>query len=127
MKTQSLPNKPDKMSPAGASVRILIQSDTGGMIHSTLEPHQITKAVCHKSVNEFWFVLSGQGEVWRKEGNQEAITELTAGVTIDIPIGTHFQYRNTGNEEFKFICVTMPPWPGHHESIYVAGYWNPTE
>ncbi|MEM7734791.1 MAG: cupin domain-containing protein [Deinococcota bacterium] len=127
MKTQALPAHPDKTSPASAAVRILMQSDTGGMIHSTLRPYQITKAVCHVSVNEFWFILSGEGEIWRKEGSYEEITTLTAGITVDIAKGTHFQYRNTGSETFKFICVTMPPWSGHQESSYVKGYWQPTK
>ncbi len=104
-----------------------MESSTGGMIHSTLKPHQTTKAVCHSTVNEFWYILEGHGEIWRKEGSIEEITSLTSGVAIDIPVGTEFQYRNTGNEKFKFLCITMPPWPGIDESTYVEGYWKPSE
>ncbi len=127
MKTKLLPIHPDKSSPAGAAVRIMMQSSTGGMIHSTLKPHQTTKAVCHSRVNEFWYVLEGHGEIWRKEGELEEVTSLTPGVAIDIDVGTQFQYRNIGTEEFKFICITMPPWSGIYESTYVEGHWEPSE
>ena len=126
MKETTLPDMPDGSSPAGAVIRLLMDSDTGGMIHSTVPSGQINRAVVHATVNEFWYILEGHGEIWRRDHEQERVTTLVPGVSIDIPVGTAFQYRNAGTDPFKFICVTMPKWPGEQESTYVKGIWKPS-
>ncbi|MEA2677734.1 MAG: hypothetical protein QOJ81_1875 [Chloroflexota bacterium] len=55
-----------------------------------------------------------------------SVTPLVPGTTIDIPVGTSFQYRNVSDVDLKFICVSMPPWPGDSEASYVAGIWQST-
>ena len=126
MKTTILPKNPDAKSPAGAEIRYLMSSHTGNMIHSTVPPHQINKAVVHATVNEFWYVLEGHGEIWRNNGIESSVTALVPNTSIDIPVGTAFQYRNVSDADLKFICITMPPWPGDSESTYVEGIWQPT-
>lgn len=126
MKTVTLPTRPDGKSPAGADVRLLIRGERGGMIHSTVPPHQINKATVHATVSEFWYVLEGRGEIWRDDGVEHSITVLVPGTCIDIPVGTAFQYRSVSDVDLKFICVTMPPWPGSTEATYVEGEWEPT-
>ncbi|WP_345300653.1 cupin domain-containing protein, partial [Candidatus Villigracilis affinis] len=126
MKTTMLPEKSDRKSPAGADIRILMDGKTGGMIHSTVPPHQVNKATVHATVSEFWYVLEGHGEIWRDDGKESGVTVLVPGTSIDIPVGTAFQYRNVSDEELKFICITMPPWPGESEATYVKGIWQPT-
>ena len=125
MKTTMLPEKSDRKSPAGADIRILMDGKTGGMIHSTVPPHQVNKATVHATVSEFWYVLEGHGEIWRDDGKESDVTVLVPGISIDIPVGTAFQYRNVSDEELKFICITMPPWPGESEATYVKGIWQP--
>jgi mannose-6-phosphate isomerase-like protein (cupin superfamily) len=126
MKETTLPDAPDAISPAGAEVRLIMNSDTANMIHSTVPPGQTNRAVVHATVSEFWYILEGHGEIWRKDHEQERVTTLVPGVSIDIPVGTAFQYRNVATDPFKFICVTMPKWPGAHESTYVEGIWKPS-
>jgi mannose-6-phosphate isomerase-like protein (cupin superfamily) len=126
MQTRPLPVSPDDQSPAGAEVRYLMGGATGDMIHSTVPPHQVNRATIHATVSEFWYVLSGRGEIWRREGGTEESTILEPGISIDIPVGTAFQYRCIGAEPLRFICVTMPPWPGHHEASLIEGPWAPT-
>ena len=126
MKTTMLPEEPDAKSPAGADIRFLMDGKTGGMIHSTVPPHQINKATVHATVSEFWYVLEGHGEIWRDDGKGSSITVLVPGTSIDIPVGTAFQYRNVSDVELKFICITMPPWRGESEATYVKGIWQPT-
>ena len=109
MKETTLPIEPDAKSPAGADIRFRMDGTTGNMIHSTVPPKQINRAAVHETVSEFWYILEGSGEIWRKDGTDERVTALTAGVSIDIPVGTSFQYRNVGDVPLKFICVTMPP------------------
>ena len=126
MKETELPEQPEAKSPAGADIRFIMDGETGNMIHSTVPPGQINRATVHETVSEFWYVLEGEGEIWRRDGLQERITPLVPGVSIDIPVGTAFQYRNVGAQPLKFICVTMPPWPGDHEASHLPGAWEPT-
>ncbi len=121
-----IPEKPDRKSPAGADIRFIMDGTTGDMIHSTVPPHQINKATVHATVSEFWHVLEGHGEIWRDDGSDNCVTTLTAGTSIDIPVGTVFQYRNVSTVDLKFICITMPPWPGASEATVVDGKWKPT-
>ena len=126
MKTILLPRYPDAKSPAGADIRYLMDSEIGGMIHSTVPPLQINRATVHATVSEFWYVLEGHGEIWRDDGVSSDVTELMPGTSIDIPVGTSFQYRNVSKSELKFICVTIPQWPGELEAKFVDGKWAPT-
>ncbi|MBT8475430.1 MAG: cupin domain-containing protein [Alphaproteobacteria bacterium] len=126
MKQTTLPPLPDATSPAGADIRFIMEGTTGNMIHSTVPPGQINRATVHETVSEFWYILDGKGEIWRRDDTEERITPLVAGVSIDIPVGTVFQYRSTGDTPLKFICITMPPWPGDHEATYLEGAWDPT-
>lgn len=126
MQESTLPPRPDAKSPAGADIRFLMQGPTGNMIHSTVPPGQINRATVHATVSEFWHVLAGQGEIWRRDTQDERVTALRPGVSIDIPVGTAFQYRNCGTDPMQFLCITMPPWPGDHEATHLQGPWVPT-
>ncbi len=126
MKTTMLPAESYAKSPAGADVRFLMDGKTGGMIHSTVPPRQINRATVHSTVSEFWYVLEGHGEIWRDDGDESNIAVLVPGISIDIPVGTAFQYRNVSDVDLKFICITMPPWPGDSEATFVEGIWQHT-
>ncbi|MEP2642338.1 MULTISPECIES: cupin domain-containing protein [Roseobacteraceae] len=126
MKETTLPLTPDATSPAGADIRFIMDGTTGNMIHSTVPAGQINRATIHETVSEFWYVLGGEGEIWRRDGADEKVTRLLPGVSIDIPVGTAFQYRNVGHAPLTFICITMPPWPGDHEASHLEGTWQPT-
>ena len=123
MNTQKIPKEYQHISPAGAEVRLLMNNHLGGMAHCTLKAQTISKAVRHKTVSEFWHILSGIGAIWRKMKIEETITPLIAGTSIDIPLGTDFQY-SSGAEDLVFLCITMPPWQGSDEASYVLqGAW----
>ena len=126
MKTTMLPEHPEGKSPAGADIRFLMANEAGTMIHSTVPAQQINRATVHATVSEFWFVLEGRGEIWRDDGDESCVTELVPGTSVDLPVGTAFQYRNAGDADLRFICVTMPPWPGASEATFVEGAWSPT-
>ena len=126
MKSKTLPEQPDAKSPAGANIRYLMDGVTGNMIHSTVPPHQVNKATVHATVSEFWYILEGQGEIWRNDGVESCVTPLVPGTAIDIPVGTAFQYRNVADIDLKLICIAMPPWPGDQEATYIEGKWQPT-
>ena len=126
MKTTILPANPDDKSPAGADIRYLMDGATGNMIHSTVPPQQINRATVHATVSEFWYILEGHGVIWRNDGINSGVTDLVPGTSIDIPVGTAFQYRNVSDVDLKFICISMPRWPGDSEATFVEGKWQPT-
>ena len=121
-----LPLTRDAVAPDGSDVRVLLQLAGGSMAHFELAPRRTSTAVTHRSVEEIWFVLSGRGEMWRRQGEHEAIVTLQAGVCLTIPHGTHFQFRALGETPLAAVGVTMPPWPGEGEAIVVPGPWTPS-
>jgi mannose-6-phosphate isomerase-like protein (cupin superfamily) len=126
VRTTTFPEQPDAKSPAGADIRYLMDGETGNMIHSTVPPRQVNRATVHATVSEFWYILEGRGEIWRDDGVESGVTVLVPGTSIDIPVGTAFQYRNASDVDLTFICVAMPPWPGESEASFVDGIWEPT-
>ena len=124
--TKQLPAARDVIAPDGLDVRVLLGLARGGMAHFVLAPGQVSTAVTHRTVEEIWYVLSGRGEMWRRQGDREEVVAMTPGVCLTIPLGTHFQFRSLGTEELAAVAVTMPPWPGDGEALVVAGKWQPT-
>lgn len=120
---RSLPQDYDVLAPDGSEVRILASSEKGSMAHFTLPPGQTSQAVAHHTVEEIWFILEGKGQMWRKSAESETIVELTAGLSLTIPVATQFQFRSTGTAPLKAVGVTMPPWPGMDEAYAVPGKW----
>jgi mannose-6-phosphate isomerase-like protein (cupin superfamily) len=125
-KTKRLPVAPDAIAPDGSDVRILLELDGGTLAHFELAPSETSVAVSHQTVEEIWFFLTGRGEMWRKLGDQEEIVPVGSGVSITIPVGTHFQFRSFGYEPLAAIGIAMPPWPGEDEAYEVKGKWTPT-
>ena len=94
------------------------------MAHFTLPPHAVAKAVCHRTVEEVWYFLSGHGRMWRYLDGQEETVAVSAGLSITIPVGTRFQFRSDTHEPLTAVAVTMPPWPGADEAFFVEGPWT---
>ncbi len=122
--TIALPDEPQGLAPDGSAVRLLCRLDGGSMAHFTLDPGGVSVAVAHRTVEEVWYMLSGEGEMWRSHGEREEVTPLRPGISLTIPLGTHFQFRNTGAAPLTFVLVTMPPWPGPDEAFEVDGHWK---
>ena len=124
--TRKLALDADVIAPDGCEVRILVQTPGGSMAHFTLGPGQVARAVAHRTVEEVWYFLSGHGRMWRRRGEQQDTVEVTGGVAVSIPLGTHFQLRNDADEPLAAVAVTMPPWPGEDEAYLVEGKWPAT-
>jgi mannose-6-phosphate isomerase-like protein (cupin superfamily) len=119
-----LPEACDVLAPDGSEVRILASGERGSMAHFTLQTGQVSLAVAHRTVEEVWYIVEGQGRMWRKTGEVESVVDLRAGLSLAIPVGTAFQFRNDGEVALKAVGVTMPPWPGMDEAFQVAGKWQ---
>jgi len=124
--TMRLPADPTVAAPDGSDVRVLLGLSAGGMAHFELGAGEVAKAVTHRTVEEVWFVVSGQGEMWRKQGQREETVPLTPGVCLTIPVGTHFQFRAAATQSVAAVAITMPPWPGEGEARFVTGPWEPS-
>jgi mannose-6-phosphate isomerase-like protein (cupin superfamily) len=114
---------PDAIAPDGSEVRILAVSDRGSMAEFTLPPGAISKAMAHHGVEELWCITHGEGRMWRRIGETEDIVTLRPGVSVAIPAGARFQFRNDGSAPLRCIGVTMPPWPGMDEAYETTGLW----
>jgi mannose-6-phosphate isomerase-like protein (cupin superfamily) len=113
----------DVLAPDGSEIRFLPQVAGCSLVHCTLPPRAVSLAVTHRSVDELWYVLSGSGELWRRQGDQERVERLEPHTAHSIPLGGHFQFRNPGVEPLTFVIVTMPPWLGMDEAVRVADHW----
>ena len=116
----------DEIAPDGSQVRVLSRVPRGSMGHFTISARQTIRAVRHKTVDELWFVLEGDGEMWREMDGQSSVTTFKSGVSLVIPVGVTFQVRNTGDSDICVIGQTMPAWPNNDEAEYVDGPWTPT-
>jgi mannose-6-phosphate isomerase-like protein (cupin superfamily) len=125
--TKQLGDAYDVLAPDTSEIRFLVSTTRGSMVHATLPPGQVSLAVAHRTVEEVWYIIAGRGQVWRKQGNHEAVVDVGLGTALTIPIGTHFQFRTTGSEPLRFVLCTMPPWPGEQEAVRVPNHWAVTE
>jgi mannose-6-phosphate isomerase-like protein (cupin superfamily) len=122
--TRALAVAADVTAPDGSEVRLLAAGTSGSMAHFTLAPGAVSKAIVHCTVEELWFIMGGSGRMWRKAVDRETVIELRAGVSLLIPTGVSFQFRCDGDEPMQAVGVTMPPWPGPWEALYVEGPWK---
>ena len=115
----------DVLAPDGSEIRLLHSLAGASVVHCTLPVGAVTIPVRHRTVEEVWFFLGGAGQVWRKQGDREQVLDVAPGVSLTIPLGTDFQFRNTGDVPLEFIITTTPPWPGEDEAVVVdAGRWD---
>jgi mannose-6-phosphate isomerase-like protein (cupin superfamily) len=124
--TKPLGAEADATAPDGAAVRLLLTLTGGSMAHFELPAGAVSHAVTHRTVEEIWYVLSGQGVLWRRHGGAERIEALKPGTAVAIPLGTAFQYRAEAGAPLVFLAITMPPWPGMDEALPASGPWAPT-
>ena len=117
---------PDAIAPDGSRVHILAQGTRGGLALFTLPPGAVAKAVAHRTIEEVWYFLRGSGRMWRRLGDAQEVVAVEAGVSLTIPVGTHFQFRCDGAEPLVALGATMPPWPGADEACFVEGKWPAT-
>lgn len=121
--TSALKSDADYLAPDGSEIRLLPAMKAGGLCHCTLAAGKISSPVAHRNVEEIWYVLDGEGEVWRKNAAAEETVRVGAGASLTIPPRTAFQFRNTGAGPLCILIVTMPQWPGPQEAEKAVGVW----
>ncbi len=116
------------VAPDGSQVRLLLTGDHGAtrcsVVEVTIAAGETSRPVRHRTVEEVWYVLSGAGEVWRCPPGVPAAgvstVRVTSGDCLVIPTGWDFQFRADANSDMRFLCVTMPAWPGMDEAVEVS-------
>ena len=124
--TKRLGEKPDAIAPDGTAVRLLAALAGGSFAHFELPAGAVSHAVSHRTVEEIWYFVGGAGQVWRRQGETESVADVRPGVSLTIPLGTHFQFRAGPHTPLAFVAATMPPWPGDTEAFRVEGCWEAT-
>ncbi len=112
------------IAPDGSEVRLLLHDGHGAtrcsMVEVSIPPGAVSHAVRHRTVEEAWYVVSGAGEVWRCPPDALPAdippVSVTPGDALVIPVGWSFQFRAYPGGPLRFLCVTMPPWPGIDEA-----------
>lgn len=123
MKTTRLPDDYTALAPDGSEIRELVSVKGGSMVHCKLPAGGVSMAVAHKTIEEVWYFIQGQGQVWRKLDDEEKVVDVEPGVALTIETGARFQFRNTGDDDLCFIIVSIPLWPGEQEATRVGDYW----
>ena len=93
-----LPTRHDAIAPDGSQVRLLVRLPGGSMAHFELGPGEVSRPTQHRTVSEAWYIVQGLGRMWRRQNGTEREIDLRPGTALTIPVGTAFQFRNTGRE-----------------------------
>ena len=117
-------HEPDTTAPDGSEIRLLIyerhQATKASLVEVTLPAGQVSHPVWHQMVEEIWYVLEGQGQVWRcPPGDEPSAVEPVSvgpGDALTIPTLWRFQFSAYAAAPLRFLCYTCPPWPGEDEA-----------
>ncbi len=115
-------------APDGSLIRPLMSAKGASCIYVELKPGEVSQAVRGNRVEEIWYFLKGEGQMWRRFGDEEAVTEIKPELTLNIPRGGEFQFRATGSQPLCAFVATVPPW--NVDDPYISeicrGKWEPT-
>ena len=117
----------DAIAPDGSEIRLLVDGRHGAgrssMVEVTLPAGEVSRPVYHRTVEEIWYILEGEGWVWRSprgSGAGVGAQAVSAGDALAIPVGWSFQFAAGAGGPLRFLCHTTPPWPGDGEAVLVA-------
>ena len=116
--------QPDATAPDGSEIRLLVderhQATKASLVEVTLPAGKVSRPVWHQTVEEIWYVLEGQGQVWRCPPGYEsnAVEPIRVGPGDALTISTlwRFQFSADAAAPLKFLCYTCQPWPGPDEA-----------
>ena len=114
---------PDAIAPDGSEITFLVgDARRASLVEVRLPAGETTRPVRHRTVEEIWYFLAGEGRVWRRSPEGEAtVDEVRPGATLVIPAGWAFQFQAGAAADLRFLCYTSPPWPGAEEAVPVPG------
>ena len=122
--TKDLPANPDYEAPDGSEIRLLLDTDAGGIAHARIAAGAVSRAVVHQTVDEIWYVLSGLGDLWRLGPAGEETVSINGETCLTIPHGIRFQFRARSSSPLEVLIGTFPRWPGADEAVRCHGIWE---
>jgi mannose-6-phosphate isomerase-like protein (cupin superfamily) len=96
---------------------------TGEITHATVPPTHTSKPAYLNGLTEFFFGLSGRGEVWRSNGEAEEVVDLFPNRCLMIPEGVRFQYQ-TRESSLVFLVIVAPRWSEDQWHEAPQGLWD---
>jgi len=114
---------PDAIAPDGSEIRLLAIGTHGATRASLCEVRlragATSRPIAHRSVEEIWYVIAGEGRVWRcpPGGDVPPSIDVRPGDALVIPTGWRFQFGAAPDRDLRFLCFTAPPWPGAEEAM----------
>jgi len=117
---------PDAVSPGGgAEIRYVLASPLGELTHAVCRTGEVAPTHLLPELDEAYYVLAGEGEIWRSAAKREAVTALRPGRWVQMPAGTRFQYRANRGSSLVFLVVVLPRWRPELFHIVEDGPWRP--
>jgi mannose-6-phosphate isomerase-like protein (cupin superfamily) len=116
---------PDATAPDGSDIRLLVDgrhhATRASLVEVSLAAGAVSRPVRHRSVEEIWYVLEGEGRVWRcpPDADSDSVdaVQVNPGDALAIPTGWRFQFSAGPGSPLRFLCYTSPPWPGEDEAV----------
>jgi mannose-6-phosphate isomerase-like protein (cupin superfamily) len=90
---------------------VLDEAETYKVKRIEVLPHKRLSYQKHSRRSEHWMVVQGEARVTLD--GREAV--LTAGATIDIPVGSAHRIENVGNEKLVFIEIQRGTYLGEDD------------
>lgn len=112
---------PDAIAPDGSEITFLVgDARSASLVEVRLPAGETSRPVRHRTVEEIWYFLAGEGRVWRLPPSGVAVIDgVRPGRTLVIPTGWAFQFQAAASDDLRFLCYTSPPWPGDDEAVPV--------
>src|SRR5262245_28778238 len=124
--TRRLPDAYDVLAPDGSEIRLLAEVSGGSTVHCTLPSGSVTQAVRHRTVEETWFFLSGDGVVSRTSGGPVVVVHVHAAAALAVPPGGDYKFRTVRDQALTSVITIMPAWLGEDEAVAIDGVWQPS-
>ena len=109
---------PDAIAPDGSGIYFLVtDARLASLVEVRLAAGATSRPVRHRTVEEIWYFLAGEGRVWlRPPAGEAEVLDVRPGHVVRIPTGWGFRFQAGGQAELRFLCHTTPPWPGDQEA-----------
>lgn len=113
----------DAIAPDGSEIYFrAVDATRASLVEIVLRPGGTSRPVRHRTVEEVWYFLDGSGEVWLRSPDRasDQTRAVARGDVVVIPTGWDFQFRADRSQALRFLCFTVPAWPGDEEAVAIA-------
>jgi mannose-6-phosphate isomerase-like protein (cupin superfamily) len=121
---KKLPRDADRLAPSSnTEIRLLPSFPEGEIVHATAFAEKASQPAIIEGFGELFYILEGEGELWRATGELESVTQLTARRCVTIPPGIDYQFRAV-RAPMKFLVATAPRFDPKNWHPANRSYWN---